>query len=182
MGLSRVFHGVETKIENVNYGHVILKTTLFLLACIILIWVVLLIVLGFVSRSGKPPGLSDSRLASCPSSPNCICTEYESDNKAFVSPVQISIDSHDVIDDAQTVALEMGGKIVSRDRLYLAVTFSSRLFGLVDDFEIRWAPEPGLLHIRSASRTGHSDLGVNGKRVEDFKNRYKALQKKKLPS
>jgi len=159
-----------------------LKTTIFLLAGIILIWVVLLIVLGFVSRSGKPPGLSDGKLASCPKSPNCVCTEYESDKKAFVRPLQLSIDGHEVIDDAQSVTLEMGGKIVSRNQWYLAATFSSRLFGLVDDFEIRWVPESGLLHIRSASRTGHSDLGINGKRVQDFKNRYNALLKTKLPN
>ncbi len=84
------------------------------------------------------------------------------------------------IDEVQSVILEMGGKIVSRDQFYLAATFSSRLFGLVDDFEIRWAPESGLLHIRSESRTGYSDLGVNRKRVDEFKNRYNALLKKKL--
>ena len=161
-------------------GAIKLKTTLLLLAGITLVWIVLLIVFGFVSRSGKPPGLVDNKLAPCPDSPNCICTEYQPETKYFASPLQISMDNSAVMDEVQSVIVDMGGEITGRDQLYLTVAFRSRLFGLVDDFEIRWVPKSGLLHIRSGSRIGYGDLGVNRKRVDDFKNRYNALLKKKL--
>ncbi|UJX42908.1 DUF1499 domain-containing protein [Desulfovibrio sp. JY] len=49
---------------------------------------------------------------------------------------------------------------------YLHVTQSSSRFGFVDDVEFLHDPEAGLLHARSASRVGHSDLGVNRRRLE----------------
>ena len=133
-----------------------------------------------MSRSGKPPGLSDDRLALCPKTPNCLCSEHGTEEKAFTSPLQVDTNSHTVMDDVQSIVLEMGGEVISSGPLYLAVTFSSRVFGLVDDFEIRWVPESGLLHIRSASRTGYSDLGVNRKRVKEFKARYNSLLQENL--
>ncbi|MDQ6965890.1 MAG: DUF1499 domain-containing protein, partial [Mariprofundaceae bacterium] len=49
---------------------------------------------------------------------------------------------------------------------YLHATFTSRLFRFVDDVELHRDAASGVVHIRSASRVGHSDFGVNRKRVE----------------
>jgi uncharacterized protein (DUF1499 family) len=42
----------------------------------------------------------------------------------------------------------------------------SRIFRFVDDLIFYFDPDQGLIHVRSASRVGRSDLGVNRKRVE----------------
>ena len=66
----------------------------------------------------------------------------------------------------------MGGSIKSESSNYLAATFTSRLFRFIDDVEIRIDPDLGQIHIRSASRTGHGDWGVNAKRVDLIKTLY----------
>lgn len=52
---------------------------------------------------------------------------------------------------------------------YLHATASSRFFGFVDDLELLADPDRGLLQVRSASRLGDSDLGVNQRRVEGLR-------------
>ncbi len=63
----------------------------------------------------------------------------------------------------------MGGSIQVEDDNYLAATFASSIFGFVDDLEIRVDSEHKTIHLRSASRVGHGDGGVNRKRVEQLK-------------
>ena len=67
----------------------------------------------------------------------------------------------------------MGGSIEDESKDYFASTFSSGIFGFVDDFEIRIDPVKKIIHIRSASRVGHGDMGVNKKRIELLKQLYK---------
>jgi len=50
------------------------------------------------------------------------------------------------------------------------------LFGFVDDLEIRIDAEVSVIHLRSASRVGKSDLGANRKRVEMIKKSYREKQ------
>jgi uncharacterized protein (DUF1499 family) len=49
---------------------------------------------------------------------------------------------------------------------YLHAECQSRLFRFTDDLELRLDAARGVIHVRSASRVGHSDLGANRKRVE----------------
>ena len=59
-----------------------------------------------------------------------------------------------------------GTKIVAREPGYLYVQFTTRLMKYVDDAEFWFDPVAGVIHVRSASRLGSSDLGVNRKRIE----------------
>ncbi len=45
--------------------------------------------------------------------------------------------------------------------------------GFVDDLEFMAEPQSNLLHVRSASRVGYWDLGVNGRRVDRIRDRFK---------
>jgi len=74
--------------------------------------------------------------------------------------------------ELKDVIQRMGGEIVDDQDAYLAATFSSGLFGFVDDLEIRVDRPAGLIHVRSASRVGHGDAGVNRKRVERLRSLY----------
>jgi len=60
--------------------------------------------------------------------------------------------------------LQHGGRLVEVGENYLAAEFSSKLMGYVDDVEFRKGDAD--VHVRSASRVGHSDMGANRKRVE----------------
>ena len=60
-----------------------------------------------------------------------------------------------------------GGTITSRSDDYLSATYMSRLFKFVDDVEVR--QDGAFCQIRSSSRVGYSDRGVNRKRVETIR-------------
>lgn len=64
--------------------------------------------------------------------------------------------------------------VVTEEDLYLHVEFRSRVFGFVDDVEFGFDDGDALIHFRSASRTGYSDLGVNRKRMTAISEAYLA--------
>jgi len=79
---------------------------------------------------------------------------------------------------AKSVLTQMGGVLIKVKEHTLSATFTSSIFKFVDDFEIRQDTTARKLHIRSASRTGYSDFGVNKKRVQLFSEQLqKALSK-----
>jgi uncharacterized protein (DUF1499 family) len=131
------------------------------------------VVLGFMSKSGSVPGLLNDTLTECPAKPNCICSEYESDLEHYLQPIHFSSQQLQLTHEfVKQIVGEMGGSVQFETEHYIASTFSSSVFGFVDDFEIRLDVQQGLIHFRSASRVGHSDAGVNLNRAETFKTLY----------
>ncbi len=116
------------------------------------------IFMGILSQKGKPKGLVNGRLADVPASPNAVSSEVDTQPEKLVQPLEASL--KDV-----AIAIEAtGGTITSRTDDYLSATYMSRLFKFIDDVEVRTAGD--ICHIRSASRMGYSDRGVNRKRVK----------------
>lgn len=130
-------------------------------------------ILSLLSRGGSPAGKQDGRLYPCPESPNCVCSEYPHKD-AFVEPLHFVGDADTAWARAQKTVLDMGGEISRVDSGYLAATFQTPLFRFVDDVELRLDAPAKAIHIRSASRVGHSDFGTNRKRVESLRNRFNA--------
>ena len=118
-------------------------------------------------------GLVDNLLLPCPSSPNCVCSEY-SGASAWISPITINGEQQQAWSAAIATVKEMGGKIIQEQDNYLHATFTSSIFRFVDDFELRLDQAQSVIHLRSASRVGYSDLGVNRKRVEKFRTLFTA--------
>lgn len=138
-----------------------------ILALIGIAFLIYLFVLGRLSQSGAAPGLTDGRLAPCPDRPNCVCSEYPGHRAHFIEPLPLKQESpEDAIREIQTLVISLGGEIRRTSDGYLAANFSSQLFRFVDDVEFRVDPENDKVHVRSASRVGHSDLGANRERVE----------------
>ena len=136
--------------------------------------IILLFVLGVTSRSGKPPGLFEGQLSKCPDKPNCVCSEHGNDARHYIEPLAMT----DIAAPAALAVLKMlitdsGGAVQTERVDYLAATFSSPVFGFVDDLEIRLDTHQGMIHMRSASRAGHGDFGVNRDRVEQLKDLYR---------
>ena len=61
--------------------------------------------------------------------------------------------------------------IVDIDGNYLHAEVTSKWMKYVDDLEIFFVPESSKLVVRSESRVGESDLGVNQKRVDILKSK-----------
>jgi uncharacterized protein (DUF1499 family) len=63
------------------------------------------------------------------------------------------------------------GLIVQSGDAYIHAEFRSAAFGFVDDVEFQFGP-PGVIQVRSASRTGYYDFGVNRERVEAIRAQF----------
>ena len=112
-------------------------------------------------------------LSTCPQTSNCACTEYPDDLLHYVEPIDLSaIPPISDISRIASIVTAMGGEIRLEQPDYLSATFKSRVFGFIDDFEIRIDHQAKRLHLRSASRVGRSDLGANKLRIDDFKKEF----------
>jgi len=122
-----------------------------------------------ISCSGKGPasiGVKDGKLAACPDKPNCVSSMTE-DKSHFIEPFTYSGSS----EQAKRLLVEIvksldRTKIISDSENYIHAEFRSKLFRFVDDVEFLIDDKTKTIHVRSASRTGYSDMGVNGKRIE----------------
>ena len=121
-------------------------------------------------------GIKDGRLATCPSSPNCVVSQGETDAEHAIAPLTFSGDASTAIESLrQVVAAQPGSEIIEQTEIYLYAEFNSRLMGFVDDVEFYFDPTaPGTIHVRSAARLGQSDLGVNRKRIETIRTAFNA--------
>ena len=122
---------------------------------------------------GKRPtnlGVRDGKLAPCPSTPNCVNSQA-TDKEHLVEPLSFSGDPRIAMQRLKAVVQAMPRTAVIDSRGdYLYAEFSTPLMGFVDDVEFYC--DGKVVHVRSASRLGYSDLGVNRKRVEAIRNAF----------
>ena len=128
----------------------------------IAIMFIAMFLLGLKSQKGSAPGLVDGRLAPTDSKPNCVSSEAETQPKKKVAHLEGSLDQ------AKSAICKTGGIITTETNDYVAATYMSKIFKFVDDVELRDAGD-GIVHIRSASRVGHSDYGTNKKRAASIR-------------
>jgi len=137
-----------------------------IVALILILPVLLLAVLSALATRPENLGVMDGRLAPCPSSPNCVSTQA-ADAAHHIEPI--------AFDDAPDRAVERLKNLIGADpRLkvitasgdYLHAEATSPIFRFVDDVEFFVDRQAKVIHFRSASRVGHSDLGANRARME----------------
>jgi uncharacterized protein (DUF1499 family) len=74
---------------------------------------------------------------------------------------------------AASIVLSMpGARLLAADDSYLHARVATRWLRFVDKLELLVDPDAGLIHVRSASRVGAWDLGVNRRRVEWLRKRF----------
>jgi uncharacterized protein (DUF1499 family) len=114
-------------------------------------------------------GVKDSRLAPCPSSPNCVSSD-DVDEAHSISSLHLALPPGQAWPAVHaTVAGLPRTKIITQNDEYLHAECSSAVFGFVDDLELHLRPAQNLIAARSAARLGRSDLGVNRRRVENLR-------------
>ena len=122
--------------------------------------------------SGSPPanlGVHDGRLAPCPDSPNCVSSQA-SDAQQRVEPLPLLGDAEQTRTRlVAMLASEPRAQLVEQDTRYLRAEFSSRVFRFVDDVEFLIGEQA--VEVRSASRLGYGDFGVNRQRIERLRQR-----------
>jgi len=125
--------------------------------------------------AGKRPasvGVTDGKFFPCPKRPNCVSSMSE-DQRHYIEPFIYSSEKQQAFRTLQRVLAELDpATIIAQSDNYLHVEFKSRYLGFVDDVEFYFANDEQLIHIRSASRLGYSDLGVNRKRMNSVRSKY----------
>ena len=122
--------------------------------------------------SGTRPdnlGVRDGRLAPPKRTPNNVNSQIDrnADAAHFIEPLRCAGDARQawavlrrVIDGMQRT------RIIASEPNYLYAEFSTKLMGYVDDTEFYLDEKAGVIHVRSSSRLGIRDFGVNRERIE----------------
>ena len=136
------------------------------------------IVLGCAGKRPSSVGIRDNRLYPCPESPNCVSSMAE-DKAHYIEPCTYPSEKHQAYKALLRVILEQErATIIEQSDNYLHVEFKSKYLRFVDDVEFYFPNNEPIIHVRSASRVGRSDLGVNRKRMNHVREQYyKTLEK-----
>jgi uncharacterized protein (DUF1499 family) len=116
--------------------------------------------------NGEQRFLQKNPLSICPDSPNCIRLS-----------IYIPKNPEKLLTDVEIIIDLMGGKqvMIVHDKFVLTSVFNVFIFR--DDFIIQLMSfeDGSILHLKSSSRIGYGDLGVNKRRVKDFLKKLHAL-------
>jgi len=124
---------------------------------------------GSAGRPGK--------FSPCPDSPNCVSSQ-SIDEMHFIEPLEYTDSTADarqklidILENSKRV------KLAKVEMDYSHVEFRSLIFRFVDDVEFYFPPEENIIHVKSASRSGYYDFGVNRRRVERIRATFEKWDK-----
>ncbi len=120
-------------------------------------------------------GINNGELAPCPKTPNCVNSQAVGE-KQYIQPLRYTGTQEDArVRLLQILGSQRRAKILTAQENYIRAEFTSALFRFVDDVEFYFPKEKSgktVIHIRSASRIGYSDLGANRKRIERIRSEF----------
>jgi len=112
---------------------------------------------------------SDRKLAPCAASPNCVSSDA-TDARHSIAAFQLAGPAPIAWNAVRRVVAALPRtRIVSESDTSLHAECTSAIFRFVDDLELQLRPQQGIIAVRSASRVGWSDFGVNRRRVEEIR-------------
>ena len=117
------------------------------------------------------------KLRPCPATPNCV-SSLAGDQKHFIEP--ISYEGESAVAQQELLGVLKSFKRVRMVRVeegYIHAEFVSSIFRFVDDVEFYFDNVQKLIQVRSASRTGYYDLGVNRRRIEAIRKQFDLKEK-----
>lgn len=108
----------------------------------------------------------------CPSKPNCV-SSIDKGRKHFIEPIQFKGSAEEAHKRLLEVLTSMKRTEVVEDATsYIRVEFTSAIMRFVDDAEFYFDEHQDIVHVKSASRVGYSDLGVNRRRIEEIRKLF----------
>lgn len=129
-----------------------------------------ILTLGVACSVPRPTnlGVKAGRLVPCPGKSNCVVSN-EDDQKHYIAPIPYEVDQEAAFQVLKDIVITMErAEIIEETPIYLRLEYKTKTFGFVDDVEFYFPSDPVIL-IRSASRVGYSDFGVNRKRLESVR-------------
>jgi uncharacterized protein (DUF1499 family) len=124
--------------------------------------------------SGSPDvGVADGRLKPCPSSPNCVSSQDDREDKNL-PPIRYSGSKDQARSKLLSILRSMKRcEVVEQTDDYIHAVCTSAVFKFADDVEFLFDDEKRVIHFRSAARTGYYDFGVNRKRIEGIRSEFR---------
>ncbi len=128
-----------------------------------------------ISMTTQADAPTKKQLPPCLDTPNCVSSQA-TDKGHYIAPFKI-------FGDPKFAWAELRKAIMAHDRMFIThetdntlhAEATSLVLHFVDDIDAILDTEAGLIHVRSASRRGHSDFGVNRKRIEKFRAQLRKL-------
>lgn len=128
-------------------------------------------IFGTLFAGERPADVGVGRLAPCPGTPNCVASQA-ADASHAIAPLRYRGDPTAAMRRLADAAAGLpGARVVTARPDYLHVEYVSRVMGFVDDLEAVPGAS-GVIDVRSASRVGRSDFGVNRERVEALRSAF----------
>jgi uncharacterized protein (DUF1499 family) len=150
------------------------------------IWIALAVVAVLLAArvgafSGKPPaniGVRDGKLKPPAKTPNSVSSQADLwpeaplRDEARIAPIALHGDGKTTIAKIAKVIEDLpGSHVVEQSDNYLYAQFTTPLLRFVDDVEFWFDPAAGVVQVRSASRLGQKDFGINRARIENIRAR-----------
>ncbi|MBD2681208.1 MULTISPECIES: DUF1499 domain-containing protein [Nostoc] len=139
------------------------------LLCSLTLIIALTLILPGATWAASSLGLNNGHLSSCPASNNCVVSQ-NADSKHAIDPIAYHIDRNaakEILLKVLTVVPRT--QVIEQTDNYIHALSKSRIFKFTDDVEFYFPADESVIHVRSASRVGESDLGVNRRRVEQIR-------------
>jgi len=119
--------------------------------------------LGVRDGKLKPPSMTENSVTS----QAALYPDHPQRKYADIAPLPVKGDGPATLAKIKAIVEGMeGAKVVKSEPGYLYAQFTTRLMKYVDDVEFWFDPAANVIQVRSASRVGRGDLGVNRKRIE----------------
>ena len=142
---------------------------------LLLLVVVILFISRLVFQNLTTPthlGHKDGQLASMPDKPNAVSSQTDIEDKR-VDALPYKSSTEETMRSVLAALDSMGNnQIQVKDSDYIYSVFTTSTLHFHDDVEILLDEQNNQVHFRSQSRAGHSDLGLNRQRYEEFKALY----------
>jgi uncharacterized protein (DUF1499 family) len=117
-------------------------------------------------------GIRDGRLMPCRPTPNCVSSQADpADAEHYIAPIAFRGAMAEL---RKAVESMERSTVIDADGNYLYAEYRTKLLRFVDDLELFLDERAGVVQVRSASRLGRRDFGVNRKRVEALRSLIRA--------
>lgn len=159
----------QTRDRKVRKGKIMIYVGLGL-ALVVIVMVGQMVVSNL--RTPKNLGVTDGRLAPMPKSPNAASSQS---TEAYYQVAPLPLKGDLASTKAALLAAVKaygGGKIIEETDTYIYIIFTTPTMKYKDDLEFYLSEEEGVVHYRSSSRIGYSDMGLNRERYNAIAKSY----------
>jgi uncharacterized protein (DUF1499 family) len=123
-------------------------------------------------KTQKPVGIVDGKFYPCPNTPNCVSTQATG-AKHKISPINYSGTMSEAKEKIINIVNSLKRtKIITNTENYIHAEVRTATFKFVDDVEFFFDDSEKFIQFRSRARSGHSDMGVNRKRMEKIREMF----------